>query len=71
MAKESLAEKFIEYTNLAQRAGIKITFNGFYEWAKVPEEQRNNDTAIQLKKDLIEIQRFTINFESRVKRMIQ
>jgi len=55
MAKESLAEKFIQYTKLTARAGIQVTYDGFYDWAKVPTELRNNDTAIQLKKDLIEI----------------
>ena len=57
MAKESIAEKFITYTKLTARAGIQVTYDGFYDWAKVPLEERNNDTAIKLKKDLTEILR--------------
>ena len=55
MAKESLAEKFITYTKLTTRANIEVTYDDFYNWARVPLEQRNNDTAVQLKKDLTEI----------------
>jgi uncharacterized LabA/DUF88 family protein len=57
MAKEPLAEKFITYVKLTQRAGIQATYDNFYEWARVPSELRNNDTATQLKKDLTEIKR--------------
>ncbi len=55
MGEKPLAEKFIGYTDLCTRAGIVATWDDFYEWARVPEEKRNNDTAIQLKKDLTEI----------------
>lgn len=55
MAKELLSEKFIAYVGLSQRAGIEVTYDGFYDWANVPMELRNNDTAVQLKKDLTEI----------------
>jgi len=55
MAKELLSEKFIEYVGLSQRAGIEVTYDGFYDWARVPLELRNNVTATQLKKELTEI----------------
>lgn len=55
MAKEPLAEKFISYVKLTQRAGIQVTYDDFYEWARVPLELRNNDTAAQIKKDLTKI----------------
>ena len=55
MAEESLAEKFITFVKLSERAGIEVTYDGFYDWAGVPLELRNNVTATHLKKELTKI----------------
>ena len=56
MAEESLAEEFLNYVNLLNEGKVEDnTFDGFYDWAGIPMEQRSDFASAAILKQATKI----------------